>query len=106
MFISLIENLLKYIPEGLIDNNSALFKVMLGANKRQAIIWHDVDQDPWCHMVSLGHNELIYLYINKLSSINSLRPGDAYLGHHLFCFWKWLVTCLAPSHTYINFLYS
>ena len=31
------------------------------AVKQQAITWTDVDQDPWCHMASLCHNELMKL---------------------------------------------
>ena len=30
--------------------------------RQQAIAWTCVDQDLWCHMTSLGNNELISLY--------------------------------------------
>ena len=34
------------------------FGYWLGAVRQQAITWANVDLDPCCHMVSLGHNEL------------------------------------------------
>ena len=42
----------------LTDDKSTLVQVM--ALRQQAITWASVNQDPWRHMVSLGHNELIW----------------------------------------------
>ena len=43
------------------DDKSTLVQVMAGAISQQAITWTNVDLDPCCHMVSLGHNVLINL---------------------------------------------
>ena len=59
---------------------------------RQAITWNDVNQDWWCHMVSLGHTEL--KLIVAYNGDNDLDLGSA-LTPVLAC-------CLtAPSH-YLN----
>ena len=58
----------------------------------QAITWNDVNQDWWCHMVSLGHTEL--KLIVAYNGNNDLDLGSA-LTPVLAC-------CLtAPSH-YLN----
>ena len=43
------------------------FSLCLGAVRQQAITWTIVDQDPCCHMASLGSNELIQI-LTKQSS--------------------------------------
>ena len=35
------------------------FRYWIGAVRQQAITWANVDPDLYCHMASLGHNELI-----------------------------------------------
>ena len=37
------------------------FRQWLGAVRQQAITWANVDPDLCRHMVSVGHNELIYV---------------------------------------------
>ena len=60
--------------------------------------WASVVANLCCHMVSLGHNELLSKWF-----LNSLRPSDAYMrqytNHHWFR--EWLVAWSAPSH-YLN----
>ena len=49
---------LKFGSESSSDNRLALAGNGLAPNKWQAITWTNVDKDLWCHMMSLGHNEL------------------------------------------------
>ena len=40
----------------------------LAPNRRQVIAWTSVDQDVWCHMASLGHNNRSLTEIGQLSA--------------------------------------
>ena len=42
--------------------------MMLWGNK-QLITWTNVDQDLWCHMVSLSHNALTQWILDKTADI-------------------------------------
>ena len=47
------------------------FRWWLGVNGQQAITWTNVDQVLWCHMASLGHNDLkkIFTFGSSLNCI-------------------------------------
>ena len=47
------------MSEDLTDDKSILVQVWLGATRKQAITWTDVDSDPCRHMASLGRNEFV-----------------------------------------------
>ena len=59
------------------------FRYWLGAVRQQAITWANVDSDPWRHMTSLGHNELIYCNLNKMAHILPMTNSDP----PSFAFW-------------------
>ena len=58
------------------------FRLWLGAVRQQAITWTNVDQVLWCHMPSLGHNELRFFYY----VIHWTKQ------HHILttCVWIWI----------------
>ena len=49
-----IEISLKFVPNDLIDNTSALIQVMAWCQRRQAITWSNDDPVYWCIYVALG----------------------------------------------------
>ena len=56
---------------------------------QQAIIWANVHPDLYCHMGSLGHNELNYGYVSSLPHIDknmSVILDD--IGSEMAC-WHW-----------------
>ena len=79
-FSFLIKISRNHVPEGVVDNIFASLQVM---------VWHitnrrtNIDKDLWCHMVSLGRNELKHMYrLNHNVTFNSLRPTWAIIGSY------------------------
>ena len=49
----------KFVPNGPIDNNPTLVKIMaLAPNRREAIIWTNADPIHWCIYAALRGDEL------------------------------------------------
>ena len=71
----LMRNLMKFLFKGPVDNHSVLVQVM-------AITWANNDPDLWCHMWSLGHDEL---------TINDTKSSHFFffLSFFFFFFWGW-----------------
>ena len=75
------------------------FRWWLDAVRQQAITWTNVDVDPWCHIASIGNNELnlCILYMYNMSHIFT----HGYLVH---C--STLVKFPMLVHTWDIFIYS
>ena len=61
IFTSSKDNALRWMPRDLSDDKSTLVQVTAWC--QQAITWANVDLVPCRHMVSLGHNELMWLQL-------------------------------------------
>ena len=55
-----------------------LIKIGLCAWWHEAITWTNVDQVLWCHMVSLGHNELPELKLYDYKTLMLLNIGERF----------------------------
>ena len=75
---------LRWMPQDLLMISQHRYRLWLGGVRQQAITWASDDPDLYCHMVSLGHNDLIHwgrvthICISKITIIgsdNGLSPG-------------------------------
>ena len=62
---------ISWMPQTLLMACQHWFRWWLGVNGQQAITWTNVDQVLWCHMASLGHNDLkkIFTFGSSLNCI-------------------------------------
>ena len=56
----------------------------LGLVRQQAKTWTDVDQDPWCHMASLGHTDLTHWGQDKMAAISQTTFSNAFSWMKMF----------------------
>ena len=82
------------------NNFNILYKIF---PQDQAITWSSVYSGPWCHMASLGHNELMLLIrliaISTLTIITYLSPNEGTIllsytkhGSRSWSLWQWRAT--------------
>ena len=49
---------LRWMPRNTSDDKSTLIYAMAWCSQTTSITWANIDPDLWCHIASLGHNEL------------------------------------------------
>ena len=77
-FCILINISQKFIPDD--TTKSALVQMFaLAPIRLQAIIWTNDDQVLWCHMASLGHNELKVERVNSVNKPASVCMADSHV---------------------------
>ena len=69
---------LKFVPWNPIDNKLSIIHFQC-----QVIFWSNVDPDLWCHMASLGHNELTHAHIGDAVVISDIYNFQTQFGDHL-----------------------